>query len=82
MHVPSNPSTIDPDLVPRSVVGLAIDLTSLEETEPHRHRKAQLLYVMSGVITVEAAGVFGPYRLIAQSGYRAASLTPHARRAG
>jgi AraC-like DNA-binding protein len=46
----------DPDTVPRAVVGLAIELDSLRETEPHRHHKAQLLYVVSGVITVEAAG--------------------------
>lgn len=56
MSTLTTPALEDPDLVPRSVVGLAIDLASLEETEPHRHRKAQLLYVVSGVITVEAAG--------------------------
>lgn len=46
----------DPDQVPRSVVGMMMELASLHETEPHRHRKAQLLYVIGGVITVEASG--------------------------
>jgi len=50
------PDLEDPDEVPRSVVGLTIELASIHETEPHRHRKAQLLYVISGVITVEASG--------------------------
>jgi len=45
----------DPDRVPRSVVGLALELESLREERPHSHRKAQLLYVVQGVITVEAA---------------------------
>lgn len=56
MSMSSRPDLDDPDTVPRSVVGLAIELASLSETEPHRHRKAQLLYVVGGVITVEAAG--------------------------
>ncbi|MCV9999432.1 helix-turn-helix transcriptional regulator [Pararhizobium sp. YC-54] len=56
MSLSITPDLGDPDMVPRSVVGLAIQLDSLRETEPHRHRKAQLLYVASGVITVEAAG--------------------------
>lgn len=56
MSVSITPDLDDPDDVPRSVVGLAIDLASIAETEPHRHRKAQLLYVINGVITVEASG--------------------------
>jgi AraC-like DNA-binding protein len=50
------PHLQDPDNVPRSVVGMTIELASIHETETHRHRKAQLLYVIGGVITVEAAG--------------------------
>ena len=45
----------DPDKVPRSVVGLTIELAGVHETEAHRHEKAQLLYVIGGVITVEAS---------------------------
>lgn len=50
------PGLDNPDEVPRSVVGLMIELASVREIEPHRHRKAQLMYVISGVITVEASG--------------------------
>ena len=56
MTISSTPDLEDPDEVPRSVAGLTIELASIHETEPHRHRKAQLLYVISGVITVEASG--------------------------
>ncbi len=56
MTISSTPDLEDPDEVPRSVVGLTIELASLRETEPHLHRKAQLLYVISGVIIVEASG--------------------------
>jgi AraC-like DNA-binding protein len=56
MTVSITPDLEDPDEVPRSVAGLTIELASIHETEPHRHRKAQLLYVISGVITVEASG--------------------------
>jgi AraC-like DNA-binding protein len=49
------PDLDDPDEVPRSVVGLTIELASIRQTDPHRHRKAQLLYVISGVIAVEAS---------------------------
>ncbi len=56
MSISSIPDLEDPDEVPRSVVGLTIELESIHETEPHRHRKAQLLYVISGVIIVEALG--------------------------
>lgn len=45
----------DPDEVPRAVVGLTIEMVVTGETKAHRHRKAQLLYVIGGVITVEAA---------------------------
>lgn len=50
------PGLDNPDEVPRSVVGLMIELASVREIEPHRHRKAQLMYVIGGVITVEASG--------------------------
>ncbi|WP_082078454.1 helix-turn-helix transcriptional regulator [Bradyrhizobium sp. LTSP849] len=56
MGLSNIPDLDDPDQVPRPVVGLTIELASIRETEPHCHRKAQLLYVVSGVITVEAAG--------------------------
>ena len=56
MSITNTPDLEDPDQVPRSVVGLTIELASIHETDPHRHRKAQLLYVVSGVITVEASG--------------------------
>ena len=56
MSLSNTPDLEDPDKVPRSVVGLMIELASIHETQPHRHRKAQLLYVISGVITVEAKG--------------------------
>ncbi len=45
----------DPDKIPRAVVGLSIELAIIEGTEGHRHQKAQLLYVISGVITIETS---------------------------
>jgi AraC-like DNA-binding protein/mannose-6-phosphate isomerase-like protein (cupin superfamily) len=56
MSISITPGLDDPDTVPRAVVGLAIELDSLREAEPHSHRKAQLIYVVSGLITAEAAG--------------------------
>lgn len=44
-----------PDSVPRPVVGQALDLADTTELSPHAHRKSQLLYVVSGAITVRAA---------------------------
>lgn len=44
-----------PDTIARPVVGLKVELAFVGETEPHRHRKDQLLYVIEGLITVEAA---------------------------
>lgn len=55
MTIPAPADADDPDEVPRAVVGLTIELSIVGETEPHQHRKAQLLYVIDGVITVEAA---------------------------
>lgn len=43
------------DAIPRSIVGLTIELDFVGETTPHRHRKGQLLYVIDGLIIVEAA---------------------------
>jgi AraC-like DNA-binding protein len=49
----------DPDLVPRPLVGLTISGTPATEGLMHRHDKAQLLYVVSGVIDVQAdAGIW------------------------
>ena len=50
----SVPPSEDPDKIPRAVVGLTIEGDFAGETEPHRHRKAQLIYVINGVVTVEA----------------------------
>lgn len=59
MTILNAPGLEDPDLVPRAVVGTMLELESSHELEPHRHRKAQLLYVISGVLTVEAsAGIW------------------------
>jgi len=44
------------DDVPRPVFGLITEATFVGETEPHHHNKAQLMYVISGVLTVQAAG--------------------------
>ena len=55
MNVTITPEIGDPDCVPGAILGLLIELMAIGETEPHRHRKAQLLYVISGVLTVEAA---------------------------
>lgn len=51
----SDPSRPDPDRIPRPVVGLSIELAVVGETAPHSHRKAQLLTVLKGALTVEAA---------------------------
>ena len=44
------------DDIPRPVFSLITEATFVGETEPHRHNKAQLMYVLSGVLTVQAAG--------------------------
>ncbi|MGO7732735.1 AraC family transcriptional regulator [Rhizobium leguminosarum] len=56
MSITITPEIGDPDTVSSAVVGLTVELAAAGETEPHRHRKAQLLYVISGALTVEAAG--------------------------
>lgn len=54
MTIPILPGPDDPDTIPRAVVGLTIEGDFVGETDPHQHRKAQLIYVISGVITIEA----------------------------
>jgi AraC-like DNA-binding protein len=44
------------DNVPRPAFSMITEHTFVGETQPHQHRKAQLLYVISGLTTVEAAG--------------------------
>lgn len=55
MTIPGAPELEDPDLVPRAVVGTMVELASIDELDAHRHRKAQLLYVLSGALTVETS---------------------------
>lgn len=47
---------VEIDNVMRPVFRLTTDTTLTGETEPHQHDKAQLLYVVNGVLTVIAAG--------------------------
>lgn len=44
---------------PQAVFSLITETTFVGETAPHRHAKAQLMYVMSGVLTVETGGGAG-----------------------
>lgn len=44
------------DEIPRPVFSLITEATFVGETEPHHHNKAQLMYVICGVLTVQAAG--------------------------
>lgn len=44
------------DSLDRPVLNLITEANIVGEAEPHDHRKAQLLYVVSGVLTVMAAG--------------------------
>lgn len=55
MTIPGAPELEDPDLVPRAVIGTMVELASIDELDAHRHRKAQLLYVLSGALTVETS---------------------------
>lgn len=56
MEFPPKPDIDAVDEIPRPVFSLITDATFVGETEPHRHNKAQLMYVISGVLTVQAAG--------------------------
>ncbi|MBB2971105.1 helix-turn-helix transcriptional regulator [Mesorhizobium sp. RMAD-H1] len=44
------------DNVQRPVFSLITETTFVGETAPHHHNKAQLMYVIGGVLTLEAAG--------------------------
>jgi AraC-like DNA-binding protein len=44
------------DDINHPVFGLITEATFVGETDPHHHTKAQLMYVISGVLTVQAAG--------------------------
>ncbi|WP_425645348.1 AraC family transcriptional regulator [Agrobacterium leguminum] len=44
------------DDVPRPVYSLITEMNFVGETKPHQHNKAQLMYVVSGVLTMQAAG--------------------------
>ena len=44
------------DDVPRPVFSLITETTFVGETEPHHHDKAQLMCVISGVLTMRVAG--------------------------
>lgn len=56
MEFPEIPCIDELDGTSRPVFGLITEATFVGETAPHRHRKAQLMYVISGVLTVQAAG--------------------------
>ncbi len=56
MAFPHIPGSDDIDGIHRPVFSLITETTFTGETDAHRHRKAQLMYVISGVLTVEAAG--------------------------
>ncbi len=47
-----NTRTVAHERAPRSVVGFTQDYPDGFATEPHRHRRAQLLYTISGVLRV------------------------------
>ncbi|WYX33139.1 AraC family ligand binding domain-containing protein (plasmid) [Achromobacter denitrificans] len=54
MHPISEYTDPEPHQIDRPVVAASISLvTDGEELPPHRHRKAQLLFTLSGVITCE-----------------------------
>lgn len=46
----------DPDHIAKPIFSNVVAHDFISETQPHQHSKTQLLYVMSGVVTVEAAG--------------------------
>src|SRR5262245_18407827 len=55
----TNPRTADlpdPDEIPASVVVQASEYPAGHVIAPHRHRRAQLLYASTGVMTVTAEG--------------------------
>jgi AraC-like DNA-binding protein len=56
MEFPYTPDIDEVDDIPRPVFSLITEATFVGETEPHRHKKVQLMYVISGVLTMQAAG--------------------------
>lgn len=56
MEFPHTPDIDEVDDIPRPVFSLITEATFVGETEPHHHKKAQLMYVISGVLTMQAAG--------------------------
>lgn len=56
MAAPIIPGIDEVDAIPRPVFSVITEATFVGETEPHHHSKAQLMYIISGVLTVEAAG--------------------------
>jgi AraC-like DNA-binding protein len=56
MPIQTNSKIIDPDLVPRPVLAVGFEIvTRSMELDFHRHRKAQLLFMLRGAVTSEAA---------------------------
>ncbi len=56
MKFPHIPGADEVDDVPRPVFSLITEAAFIGETAPHHHNKAQLMYVISGVLTMQAAG--------------------------
>ena len=56
MEFPHTLGIDDVDNIPRPVFSLITEATFVGETEPHHHNRAQLMHVISGVLTVQAAG--------------------------
>ncbi|NEI72935.1 helix-turn-helix domain-containing protein [Rhizobium lusitanum] len=56
MEFPHKSGAAEVDYIPRPVFSLITETTFVGETESHRHNKAQLMYVIGGVLTVQAAG--------------------------
>lgn len=55
MEFPYPADIDDVDAIPRPVFSLITEATFVGETEAHCHQKAQLMYVISGVLTMRAA---------------------------
>jgi len=56
MPIQTNSKIIDPDPVPRPVLAVGFEVvTGGMELDFHRHRKAQLLFMLRGAVTCEAS---------------------------
>jgi hypothetical protein len=57
-ELPPPTTWIDPDDIPRPITafGIAMETTGRLELDFHRHKKAQVLLCLRGVLTCEAAG--------------------------